>query len=263
MDLKSSMSKSQIELDNLYLKKTNSKKTALFFNVFWIHFIAALFSGLSLYFIFFIEEMPVYSSHLCGFFLFSFIVLDFYSIYRSALVKDKAEIEYYPIVFILMIILGTLSFLSFCFSLSSALEIESYSRLLYLGFSSVALRSLLVFDDLLLYNKFNKIEKIDKNIVSLFEQKNKEFSLLENAVIKKQNDIMNNRKSLLEIHEALDSDRLNSDEFECLKNLLKNITNANKDRKFKIKEEEREKHLYKKEIEEYLEIENEKTIVND
>lgn len=263
LDLKSAMSKSQIELDNLYLKKTNSEKTALFLNVSLNHFIAALFAFLSICSLFFIEATPVYSSPLCGFILASLIVLDFYSIYKSCLAKDKTRIEFSTIVFVVMILLGIVSFLFFCLSTASLLQIESYSFLLYLAFSSVALISVLSFEDLWLYNKLNKIEKIDKNIVSLFEQKHEEFSLLEDEVTNKQNDIMNNRNSLLDIHEALDSDTLDRDELKCLKNLLKNITLANKERKFNIEEEKREKNLYKKEIEEYLGIENKETIVND
>ncbi len=258
LNLKTSVLKAEEEIDTLSFRELNSNNTHLFFNVFFVHLVSTLLAIVSLFTTSYTEETNLI--------IFLFLIfLNFSNVYVNIKIKDKTKADFSPLVFVLIIVLSiSILVISFSF-LFSFLILESNALLVYLVITSIVLFALLSAESFYLYSQFKKISTIDKNIATLFNQKIDELSELRKQVKNKQDKIMDNKDSLLNLYDAIDSDTLKENDLIHLNDLLEKIIETNKMRNLRKEEEERKKFIYKKEIEKYLEIEikEKNVIVND
>lgn len=263
------------ELVDSSVQNNESKKTELTFKVFLNNLGSMFFSVLAFFCLTFTADlyygMDLYYTNdpylIFGISLALFSLIC-YNIYINFNTKDniddrKNNISSFYIVSSGLFFVSFL-YLLFCifFDLNELGNNDSIIKLCILSFTMFLYYSI---DSFLFYLKRNNVFKIDKNTTFIFNKKLKYYNLLKENIKSQKNEIMNDKKIILELYELFNSEAINKKEFYFLEDIIKEISIANKEERIKKEQEEKDKIRYKRELEEYLNIEslNEKLIVND
>lgn len=275
LKLKHLASEKYKDLVDASIKNNQSEKTKLTFKMFLNNFCSMFFSVFAFCFLkstadlyYGLDFYYTNSPYLIVGFSLALFSLICYNIYINFKTKDSIDnhidnISSFYIVFSGFFFLGFLSLLLFLFfDLNELGNNDSVIKLCIISFTMFLYYSI---DSFLLYFKSNKISKIDKNITSVFNQKLNEYNLLKEKISSKKNEIMNNKKVILELYKLFDTDSISKKEFYVLEDIIKDISIVNKYERKKKEQKEKDKIRYKREFEEYLNIESleEKLIVND
>lgn len=204
-----------------------------------------------------------------SFVLITFFFLILNTIANSCIVKNKMEENNnsldFNTIFDLLFLFFTALFFIGVFILTF-LEKEP-SNIYVINLSFYCLLSLVLYSaySIFIYFKVKKFSGFDKNAESIFQNKLNKYRTLNEQINKERNEIIKDKNSILEIYEALESDSLDERQLDSLKTILNEISRINKEKNQKKIDAEKEKNQYKKDIKEYLDIENtEKSfIIND
>ncbi len=275
LKLKHLASEKYEELVDASIKNNQSEKTKLTFKMFLNNFCSMFFSVFAFCFLkstadlyYGLDFYYTNSPYLIVGFSLALFSLICYNIYINFKTKDSVDnhIDNISSFYIVSSGLFFVSFLYllFCifFDLNELGNNDSIIKLCILSFTMFLYYSI---DSFLFYLKRNNVFKIDKNTTFIFNKKLKYYNLLKENIKSQKNEIMNDKKIILELYELFNSEAINKKEFYFLEDIIKEISIANKEERIKKEQEEKDKIRYKRELEEYLNIEslNEKLIVND
>lgn len=204
-----------------------------------------------------------------SFALFTLIFLIFCTVFGACSAKDKIQqkkqsLKLDTIFDLLFLFFSSLFIVVVCLSTFIAKE---PSNLLIIVFSVYSLFSLVVYSaySIFIYLKLKKISVFDKNAEDIFQNKFKKYRELNEKIDKTRIKLMRDKKSILEIYKAIDSDDLDENDLKHLQTILDEIARINEAKNQKKIDAEKVKVKYKNDIKEYLGIEkSEKNlIVND